>query len=75
MSIDRFASAFAELPLIAILRGIAPDKVEAVGAVLMTEGFRLIEVPLTSPLPFDIIARLVSQYGRSGGDRDGNSPD
>ena len=47
-----------ELPLIAILRGVRPDEAEAIGAVLHAAGFRLIEVPLNSPQPFDSIARL-----------------
>jgi 2-dehydro-3-deoxyphosphogalactonate aldolase len=37
------------LPLIAILRGITPDEVEAHVAALMEEGFDAIEVPTNSP--------------------------
>jgi 2-dehydro-3-deoxyphosphogalactonate aldolase len=53
-----FDTAFAQLPLIAILRGVRPDEVEAVGEALVTAGFTIIEVPLNSPEPFDGIARL-----------------
>lgn len=53
-----FASAFAALPLIAILRGIRPDEVEDTGAALVEAGFTLIEVPLNSPEPFASIERL-----------------
>ena len=53
-----FDAAFAELPLIAILRGVRPDEVEAVGAALVDAGFKILEVPLNSPEPFDGIARL-----------------
>lgn len=53
-----FDAAFAQLPLIAILRGVRPDEVVAVGETLVTAGFTIIEVPLNSPEPFDGIARL-----------------
>ena len=58
-----FATAFAALPLIAILRGIRPDEIEPVGAALVSAGFTLIEVPLNSPDPFDSIARLAKACG------------
>jgi 2-dehydro-3-deoxyphosphogalactonate aldolase len=55
---DRFDAAFAALPLVAILRGVKPDEVEAIAAALYEQGFRLIEVPLNSPNALDSIARL-----------------
>ncbi|TDW61604.1 2-keto-3-deoxy-phosphogalactonate aldolase [Novosphingobium sp. PhB55] len=58
-----FASALAGLPLVAILRGIAPDEVEAAGDVLVEAGFTLIEVPLNSPEPLVSIERLVKRVG------------
>ena len=58
-----FATAFASLPLIAILRGVRPDEVESIGDALIDAGFTLIEVPLNSPEPFDSIARLVRRCG------------
>ncbi|MBO1075858.1 2-dehydro-3-deoxy-6-phosphogalactonate aldolase [Roseomonas marmotae] len=54
----RFDAAMAGLPLIAILRGLRPEEAEATGTVLHEAGFRLIEVPLNSPQPFDSIAIL-----------------
>jgi 2-dehydro-3-deoxyphosphogalactonate aldolase len=58
-----FAEAFARCPLVAILRGIRPEEVEAIGAVLVAAGFTLIEVPLNSPDPFDSIGRLARRFG------------
>ena len=54
---------FAELPLIAILRGIAPDEAIDVGLALVETGFRLIEVPLNSPEPIESIRRLAAALG------------
>ncbi|MBE9607003.1 2-dehydro-3-deoxy-6-phosphogalactonate aldolase [Acetobacteraceae bacterium H6797] len=48
----------AALPLVAILRGLTPNESEAVGRALYAAGFRLIEVPLNSPDPFESIQRL-----------------
>lgn len=53
-----FDAAFARCPLIAILRGVKSDEVEAIGDALVEAGFTLIEVPLNSPDPIDSIARL-----------------
>ncbi|KQV46199.1 2-dehydro-3-deoxy-6-phosphogalactonate aldolase [Pelomonas sp. Root1217] len=50
--------ALQQLPLVAILRGVKPDEVEAVADTLYLEGFRVIEVPLNSPQALDSIARL-----------------
>ncbi|TAL73272.1 MAG: 2-dehydro-3-deoxy-6-phosphogalactonate aldolase [Rhodanobacter sp.] len=54
---------FHALPLVAILRGIAPDEAVPVGEALLAAGFRLIEVPLNSPAPLDSIARLHAALG------------
>ncbi len=58
-----FAAAFARLPLVAILRGIRPDEVVAVGEALVEAGFTLIEVALNSPSPFDGIRLLARALG------------
>ncbi len=50
-------------PLVAILRGIQPDEVIAVGEALVGAGIRIIEVPLNSPEPLESIARLAKRFG------------
>lgn len=50
--------ALAANGLIAILRGLRPDEAQAIGQVLYAEGFRIIEVPLNSPSPYDSIRIL-----------------
>ena len=52
-----------DLPLIAVLRGIAPDEVIAVGDALFAAGFRILEVPLNSPQPCDSIALIAKRFG------------
>ncbi|MFT7722992.1 MAG: 2-dehydro-3-deoxy-6-phosphogalactonate aldolase [Roseateles sp.] len=51
-------AALQALSLVAILRGVKPEEVEAIADVLHAEGFRVIEVPLNSPGALDSIARL-----------------
>ena len=58
-----FRERLAELPLVAILRGIEPEAVEAVGAALVEAGFGIIEVPLNSPQPLQSIAKLAAAFG------------
>ncbi len=60
--ITDFDAAFDRCPLIAILRGVEPDEVVAIGEVLVDAGFKLIEVPLNSPRPFDSISRLSQAF-------------
>jgi 2-dehydro-3-deoxyphosphogalactonate aldolase len=58
----RFRQLVAELPLVAILRGIRPDEAPAVGAALTGAGWRLIEVPLNSPEPLRSIEQLAAAH-------------
>ncbi|WP_455924768.1 2-dehydro-3-deoxy-6-phosphogalactonate aldolase [Pseudomonas putida] len=50
--------ALAANGLIAILRGLRPEEAQAIGQVLYDQGFRVIEVPLNSPSPYDSIRIL-----------------
>ncbi len=53
----------ARCPLVAILRGVRPEEVEAIGDVLIDAGFAIIEVPLNSPDPIESIRRLAARCG------------
>ena len=52
-----------ECPLIAIIRGVTPDQVEAIGDALFEGGIRIIEVPLNSPEPLKSIESLARSFG------------
>jgi 2-dehydro-3-deoxyphosphogalactonate aldolase len=52
----------APMPLIAILRGVEPERAQEVGEVLIEAGFRAIEVPLNSPDPFTSVRRLSDAF-------------
>jgi 2-dehydro-3-deoxyphosphogalactonate aldolase len=54
--------ALTRLPLVAILRGISPAEVPAVGEALWSAGWRLLEVPLNSPEPLQSIATLAKRH-------------
>lgn len=60
--IAEFDAAFARCPLIAILRGVKPDEVEAIGEELVAAGFTLIEVPMNSPEPLESVSRLAKRF-------------
>jgi 2-dehydro-3-deoxyphosphogalactonate aldolase len=57
MTSDSTANSAA---LVAILRGVVPERIVKVGDVLYAAGFRIIEVPLNSPDPFASIAALAA---------------
>jgi len=52
------AAAFELCPLIAILRGVTPADAADHARALYEAGFRIMEVPLNSPKPFDSIAAI-----------------
>ncbi|MCW2411619.1 2-dehydro-3-deoxyphosphogalactonate aldolase [Sphingobium sp. B8D3D] len=53
----------ADMPLVAILRGLTPEEAPAIGAALIEAGLRCIEVPLNSPRPLESIAALARLPG------------
>ena len=50
-------------PLIAILRGIAPDEAAGIARALVDAGIDRIEVPLNSPEPFDSVRAMADAVG------------
>ncbi len=56
-------AALAEMPLIAILRGVEPEQAIDTADVLVDCGFRIIEVPLNSPDPIKSIERIAARHG------------
>ena len=51
--------------LIAILRGLTPDRCVMVGEILIAEGFSKLEVPLNSPNPMETISKMQNRFGNS----------
>jgi 2-dehydro-3-deoxyphosphogalactonate aldolase len=51
------------LPLVAILRGLTPEEAVGIGQAIVDAGFRILEVPLNSPRPFESIALLADAFG------------
>jgi 2-dehydro-3-deoxyphosphogalactonate aldolase len=48
----------ARMPIVAVLRGVTPERAADIGRIVFEAGIFAIEVPLNSPQPFDSIARL-----------------
>ena len=59
MTIDQ---ALEQLPIVAIVRGVTPDEVVAIGEALYGQGVRAMEVPLNSPQPLESIRRLAVRF-------------
>ncbi|WP_142850938.1 2-dehydro-3-deoxy-6-phosphogalactonate aldolase [Telmatospirillum sp. J64-1] len=60
-----FHSYFSDCPLVAILRGVAPEQAVEVGQSIARTGIRILEVPLNSPDPFVSIARMADALGET----------
>jgi 2-dehydro-3-deoxyphosphogalactonate aldolase len=56
-------TALTHCSVVAILRGVKPVEIDAVGEALVEAGITIIEVPLNSPAPFESIARLAKRHG------------
>ena len=57
-----FEEAASACGIVAILRGVKPSEVLAVGNALYEAGVRIVEVPLNSPDPFVSIAALADHF-------------
>jgi 2-dehydro-3-deoxyphosphogalactonate aldolase len=57
------ADYLSPLALVAVLRGITPEEIPAIADGLCDEGFRILEVPLNSPRPFESIRLLAERCG------------
>jgi 2-dehydro-3-deoxyphosphogalactonate aldolase len=55
-------AALSYCPIVAILRGVKPDEIDAIGDALIEAGVTVIEVPLNSPQPFESIRRLAERH-------------
>jgi 2-dehydro-3-deoxyphosphogalactonate aldolase len=55
--------AMAEMPIVAILRGIKPDEALDHVSALKEAGIRVVEVPLNSPEPLQSIHRIAETFG------------
>jgi 2-dehydro-3-deoxyphosphogalactonate aldolase len=59
---QKFSEGMADLPLVAILRGLVPADALAAGQALIDAGWLLIEIPLNSPRALESIARMAAAF-------------
>jgi len=62
-ALELFRRKFADCPLVAILRGVKPDEIIAIGDALVEAGVGIIEIPLNSPDPLRSIELLAKHLG------------
>jgi 2-dehydro-3-deoxyphosphogalactonate aldolase len=55
-------AALKQCPIAAILRGVKPADIDAIGNALVDAGVTVMEVPLNSPQPFESIRRLATHH-------------
>ena len=60
---EKLESWFSQMPVVAILRGVRPEQVVAIGEALYKAGIGIIEVPLNSPEPMESIKSLADALG------------
>ena len=54
---------FADLPVVAIIRGVQPEEAVEIGSAIADAGIKIIEVPLNSPESFKSIENLAKHFG------------
>lgn len=57
-----YQTAFAQMPLVAILRGLTVEKAPEIGQAILSAGFTILEVPLNSPQALQSIALLRERF-------------
>jgi Entner-Doudoroff aldolase len=62
-TVSEFTAALSAMPIVAILRGVLPGEVVAIGDALVEAGIRVIEVPLNSPEPLRSIRKPAERLG------------
>jgi 2-dehydro-3-deoxyphosphogalactonate aldolase len=62
---ELFRDHLGKCPLVAILRGVKPSEVIAVGEALVEAGIGIIEVPFNSPDPLASIEALAKHFGEA----------
>jgi 2-dehydro-3-deoxyphosphogalactonate aldolase len=60
---EKLENWFAQMPVVAILRGVRPEEVLEIGEALYSAGIGIIEVPLNSPEPLTSIKTLAQAMG------------
>ena len=63
--LQNFIEKNAQMPLVAVLRGISPDQAVDVSDALVEAGFTIMEVTLNSPRPFESINLMHKRHGNS----------
>ena len=58
----KFDDAFAETPLIAIVRGVTPAEITDVADALYQAGVRIVEVPMNSPAALESVSLLAKTF-------------
>jgi 2-dehydro-3-deoxyphosphogalactonate aldolase len=59
MTIDE---TMAEMPIVAIIRGVTPDEVGPIAEALYNSGVRIVEIPLNSPDPLESLSRMARDW-------------
>lgn len=60
---EKLENWFAQMPVVAILRGVRPEEALDIGEALCSAGIGIIEVPLNSPDPLTSIKTLAQAMG------------
>lgn len=63
MDVAQWKDRLSSLPLIAILRGVSVNEVQAVAQVLYKAGFRALEIPMNSERAVESISLCIREFG------------